>query len=249
MNKLKIQNFNNLLNYQHYLKNNSLKKRKYKLKNIIFENPVLYKNPDFNIIELNNFENIQIPITVLDIKNTYTIEQSHENHFLFNYDLNTNLLYNFNKILLNYKKKKDNIIKGRIVTRKIKRKSKKKKVVIAFLGLTFSMRIFNLNKSINSININNNKYNFYSKKKKRIFFKNKNIKIKRIIRSYKLRYLNFKIEKNKNNIYFFSRIAYINDIIKYMPIKKLKKRMLLERKKKKSNFSKKEYVKKTKKLK
>lgn len=61
-------------------------------------------------------------------------------------------------------------------------------------------------------------------------FKNK--KIKKIIRSYKLRYLNFKIENTKNK-YFFSRISYIEDILKYIPIKKLKKQMLLERKKKK----------------
>lgn len=45
----------------------------------------------------------------------------------------------------------------------------------------------------------------------------------------------------------FSRISYLDDIIKYLPIKKLKKRMLLERKKKKSNLSRKEYVKKQKK--
>lgn len=108
MNKLKTQNFNNLLNYQHFLKNNSLKKKRYKLKNIIFENQVLYKNQDLNlnIIELKNSENIQIPLTVLDFKNTYTIKSSHENQLLFNYNLNYNILYNFNKIMFNYIKKK-----------------------------------------------------------------------------------------------------------------------------------------------
>ena len=239
MNKLKTQNFNNLLNYQHFLKNNSLKKKRYKLKNIIFENQVLYKNQDLNlnIIELKNSENIQIPLTVLDFKNTYTIQSSHENQLLFNYNLNYNILYNFNKIMFNYIKKKINIIKGRIVT------GSHKKVIIAFLGMTFSMKTFNLNRSINN-------KKFYTKKlKKKKFLKYKkfqNIKINKIIRSYKLRYLNFKILKNKKR-YIFSRISYLDDIIRYLPIKKLKKRMLLERKKKKSNLSRKEYVKKQKK--
>lgn len=106
MNKLKIQNYNNLLNYQHFLKNNSLKREKYKLKNILFENQILYKNQDLNIIELKNSENIQIPLTVLDFKNTYTIQNLYENQLLFNYNLNYSILYNFNKIIFNYKKKK-----------------------------------------------------------------------------------------------------------------------------------------------
>lgn len=106
MNKLKIQNYNNLLNYQHFLKNNSLKREKYKLKNILFENQILYKNQDLNIIELKNSENIQIPLTVLDFKNTYTIQNLYENQLLFNYNLNYSILYNFNKIIFNYKKKR-----------------------------------------------------------------------------------------------------------------------------------------------
>jgi hypothetical protein len=235
MNKLKIQNYNNLLNYQHFLKNNSLKREKYKLKNILFENQILYKNQDLNIIELKNSENIQIPLTVLDFKNTYTIQNLYENQLLFNYNLNYSILYNFNKIIFNYKKKKDNILKSRIVT------GNPKKIIIAFLGITFPMKTINLNNSIND------KKNFYNKKKlkKKMYRNFKNKKIKKIIRSYKLRYLNFKIENNKNK-FFFSRISYIEDILKYIPIKKLKKQMLLERKKKKSNLSRKEYVKKQK---
>lgn len=220
MNKLKTQNFNNLLNYQHFLKNNSLKKKRYKLKNILFENQILYKNQDLNIIELKNSENIQIPLTVLDFKNTYTIQSLYENQILFNYNLNYNILYNFNKIMFNYKKKKNNIIKSRLVT------GGNKKTIIAFLGMTFPMKTVNLN------NLINNKKNFYTKKYKNRK-KYKNIKIKRMIRSYKLRYLNFKIQKNKNR-YIFSRISYLDDIIKYLPIKKLKKRMLLERNRRKT---------------
>lgn len=235
MNKLKIQNYNNLLNYQHFLKNNSLKREKYKLKNILFENQILYKNQDLNIIELKNSENIQIPLTVLDFKNTYTIQNLYENQLLFNYNLNYSILYNFNKIIFNYKKKKDNIVKSRIVT------SSTKKIIIAFLGITFPMKTMNLNHLIND------KRTFYLKKKlkKNAYKKFKKNKILKIIRSYTLRYLNFKIENNKNK-YFFSRISYIEDILKYIPIKNLKKQMLLERKKKKSNLSRKEYVKKQK---
>jgi hypothetical protein len=154
MNKLKTQNFNNLLNYQHFLKNNSLKKKKFKLKNILFENQILYKNQDLNIIELKNSENIQIPLTVLDIKNTYTIQTSYENQLLFNYNLNYNILYNFNKIMFNYIKKK-NIIKGRVI------RGSKKKILIAVLGIVFSMKSINLN------NLINNKKKFYDRKKKK----------------------------------------------------------------------------------
>ena len=52
------------------------------------------------------------------------------------------------------------------------------------------------------------------------------------------------MEKNKKKI-FFSRIAYLEDIIKYLRIKNQKKRMLQERKKqlKKKNLSRKGYVK------
>ena len=237
MNKLKIQNYNNLLNYQHFLKNNSLKKEKYKLKNILFENQILYKNQDLNIIEFKNSENIQIPFTVLDLKDIFTIQNIHENQLLFNYNLNYSVLYNFNKIIFNYnyKKKKNNILKSRVVT------GNHKKVVIAFLGITFPIKTINLN------NLINDKRTFYCKKKlkKKMYKKFKKKKIEKIIRSYKLRYLNFKIENDKNK-YFFSRISYIDDILKYLPVKKLKKQMLLERKKKKSNLSRKEYVKKQK---
>jgi len=156
MNKLKIQNFNNLLNYQHFLKNNSLKKKRFKLKNILFENQILYKNQDLNIIELKSSENIQIPITVLDIKDINTIEAKHENQLLFNYNLNYNILYNFNRIMFNYIKKiKENNIRGRLMT------GSHKKAIISILGFTFSMKSINLN------NLINNKKNYYAKKYKK----------------------------------------------------------------------------------
>lgn len=246
MNKLKTQNFNNLLNYQHFLKNNSLKKKRFKLKNILFENQILYKNQDLNIIEFKNSENIQIPLTIVDFKNTYTIQTLYENQLLFNYNLNYNILYNFNKIMFNYiKKKNNNIIKGRVI------KGNKRTILIAVLGIVFSMKSINLN------NLINNKRKFYGKKNKNKNFKHgffskfKKIKINRIINSYKLRYLNFKIEKIKNkNV--FSRIAYLEDIIEYLRVKNLKKRMILERNKKneiKKNLSRKGYAKKQKKQK
>jgi len=247
MNKLKIQNFNNLLNYQHFLKNNSLKKKRFKLKNILFENQILYKNQDLNIIELKSSENIQIPITVLDIKDINTIEAKHENQLLFNYNLNYNILYNFNRIMFNYIKKiKENNIRGRLMT------GSHKKAIISILGFTFSMKSINLN------NLINNKKNYYAKKYKKKKYKYgkflyhfKKINVNRVIRGYKLRYLNYKIEKHKNkNI--ISRISYLEDLVEYLRVKNIKKRIILERnkkKKQKSNLSRKGYVKKQKKLK
>jgi hypothetical protein len=248
MNKLKKQKINHVLNYEHFLKNNSLKKKKLKLKNILFENPILYKNQDLNIIELNNYENIEIPITVLDFKNINTIEKTYNNQLLFNYSLNYNILYNFNKIIFNFiKQKNNNKIKGKVIH------GNRKKTFISILGLIFRMRSVNLNYSINSIIYNNkrkhsfNKYKFI--KQKKISNKLKNRKIKKIIRTYTLRYLNFKIVKirKKNRL---SRIAYLKEIVKYQKEKKFKKMMLLERKNKKKNkslFSRKAYEKKYKK--
>ena len=99
MNKLKKQKINNLLDYQHFLKKGSLKKKKLKLKNILFENQILYKNMDSNIIELNNYENVYLPLTVLNLNNIYTIQIQYENQLLFNYNLNYDILYHFNSII------------------------------------------------------------------------------------------------------------------------------------------------------
>lgn len=250
MNKLKKQKINNLLDYQHFLKKGSLKKKKLKLKNILFENQILYKNRDLNIIELNNFENIYIPSTVVDLKKIYTIDTLYENDFLFNYKLNYNILYNFNKIMFNYiKKKNNNIIKSKVVN------GNHKETLIILLGIVFSMKSINLNNLIsNKKKFYINKFNKRKFKHKNFFHTFKKIRIKQIIKAYKLRYLNFKIEKNKNKD-IFSRVSYLEEITKYLRtkylrIKNLKKRMLLERNKKKyfkSSFSRKGYEKKNKK--
>jgi len=169
MNKLKKQKINHVLNYEHFLKNNSLKKKKLKLKNILFENPILYKNQDLNIIELNNYENIEIPFTVLDFKNINTIEKTYNNQLLFNYNLNYNILYNFNKIIVNFIKQKNNDkIKGKVI------KGNRKKISIAIFGFIFKMKSVNLNNSIRNIIYNKKKIiifinlinlNFLNKKK------------------------------------------------------------------------------------
>ena len=248
MNKLKKQKLNHVLNYKHFLKNNSLKKQKLKLKNILFENPILYKNKDLNIIELNNYQNIEIPLTVLNLKNINTIEKIYNDQLLFNYNLNYNILYNFNKIIFNFiKQKNDNKIKGKVIG------GNKKKTLISILGFVFGMRSVNLNYSINNIIYNNGKKNGFYKfnklklfKQKKISNRLKNIKIKKIIKTYTLRFLNFKIIKirKKNRL---SRIAYLKEIIKYKKEKKFKKMMFLERKNKIKNkgiFSRKVYEKK-----
>lgn len=161
MQKLKKQKINNLLNYQHFLKNNDLKKNKFKLKKILFENQILYKNIDSNIIELNNYENIYLPSTVLNLNNIYTIQTQYENQLLFNYNLNYDILYHFNSIIFkNIIQKNNNIIKGRIIG------GTNKKVLVSILGVVFSMKPINLN------NLINNKKTFYINKKNK--FKKKN---------------------------------------------------------------------------
>ena len=69
MKKLKQQKITNLVNYQQFLKNNSLKKNQFKLKNILFDNKILYNNVNLEsyVIEFNNYENIYLPFTLIKI--------------------------------------------------------------------------------------------------------------------------------------------------------------------------------------
>jgi hypothetical protein len=236
MQKLKKQKFNNLLNYQHFLKNNDLKKNKFKLKKILFENQILYKNIDSNIIELNNYENIYLPSTVLNLNNIYTIQIQYENQLLFNYNLNYDILYHFNSIIFkNIIQKNNNIIKGRIIG------GTNKKVLISILGVVFSMKPINLN------NLINNKKTFYINKKnrfkkKKFFYIPKKIQPKQLINSYKLRYLNFKIDiindLNLKKKKILSRVSYLQELIKNHKINKKKKKIIF----KKSVLSRKLYV-------
>lgn len=236
MQKLKKQKFNNLLNYQHFLKNNDLKKNKFKLKKNLFENQILYKNIDSNIIELNNYENIYLPSTVLNLNNIYTIQTQYENQLLFNYNLNYDILYHFNSIIFqNILQKGNDIIKGRVIG------GTNKTVLISILGVVFSMKPINLN------NLINNKKTFYINKKnkfkkKKFFYIPKKIQPKQLINSYKLRYLNFKIDiikdinlKTKNVL---SRVSYLHELIKNHKVNKKKKKIIF----KKSVLSRKLYV-------
>ena len=180
--KQKTSNNLNLVNYQYFLKNNSLKKNKIKLKQNLFQNDVFFKNKDLINVEFNKFKNYFLPLSK-GKKITYTIQTQYENNSLLNYNFNYNILYYFTKLFF---LKKKNKIKGKIIN------YKKKNIIISIFGLIFVMKQKNLFK---------NKRIFYSKKK--------NInKKKHIISLYKLRYLNFKIEKN-----FLSRRAYVQEII------------------------------------
>ena len=237
MQKLKKQKFNNLLNYQHFLKNNDLKKNKFKLKQNLFENQILYKNIDSNIIELNNYENIYLPSTVINLNNIYTIQTQYENQLLFNYNLNYDILYHFNSIIFKsiIQKNKD-IIKGRVIG------GTNKNVLISILGVVFSMKPINLN------NLINNKKTFYINKKnkfkkKKFFYIPKKIQPKQLINSYKLRYLNFKIDiindLNLKQKKILSRVSYLQELIKNHKINKKKKKKIIF---KKSVLSRKLYV-------
>jgi len=217
MQKLKKKKINNLVNYQQFLKNNSLKKKKFKLKNILFENQILYNNLNLEsyVIEFNHYENIYLPFTLIKIDEISTIKMKYENVFLFNYDLTYNILYQFNKIMFqNIFKKKKNSIQGRILGGNWNNK----KIFISILGFIFDMKSFNLNNALkykkNFFFNKNNKKGFYKKKK--------NINMIKLINCYKLKYLNLQIndlntlKKKKKE---FSRISYIQTTIQKQKIK------------------------------
>jgi hypothetical protein len=223
MKKLKKQKITNLLNYQQFLKNHYLKKNIYKLKTILFENPILYNNLNLEsyIIEFNNYENISLPFTLIKIDKISTIDLKYENILLFNYNLTYNILYQFNKIMfqtiLNKKKKS---IKGRLLGGNWNNK----KIFISILGLIFSMKPINLNNSLNY-----KKKNYFNKYNKKGFYKKK-INSTRLINCYKVKYLNFQINLknslNQKKKKEFSRLSYIQKILKNQKIYnyKLKKK-------------------------
>jgi len=171
-NILKKNNTKNniLLDYQNFLKNNYLKKNKYKLNNNLFENNILLKKNGLNLIELNQNENIFIPHLNQNNHSSmiYTIQTQYENHLLFDYKFNYNLLYSYHKILSkkNIKENK-NIIKARIIGRN------KKGILIAMFGLIFIIQPKQLHKN------------------KRIFYGSK-LKPTKIILFYKLRIFVYK---------------------------------------------------------
>ena len=210
MQKIKQKKINNLLNYQHFLKNNSLKQKKIQLKQNLFENFIISKNQDFFSIDLNKKENYFLPKDKFNIKKKsiiYTIQTKYENHFLLNSNLNYNLLYYFTKLIFKNSIKKNNFkIKGRILN------SKKKNISISFFGIIFQMKSKNLHKY---------RKTFFGKK----------FKLKKQVLRYKMKYLNFKIENHlKKSI--LSRKAYVQEIIE-----KQKQRFQEKRKKKKKNAS------------
>ena len=215
MKKLKQQKITNLVNYQPFLKNNYLKKNQFKLKNILFENKILYNNVNLEsyVIEFNNYENIYLPFTLIKIDEISTISLKYENVLLFNYDLTYNILYQFNKIMFKtVLKKKNNIIKGRLLGGNWNNK----KIFISIFGFIFYMKSINLNNSLNY-----KKKNYFNKYNKKGFFKKK-INSTRFINCYKFKYLNFsinnlnkKIKKKKE----LSRILYIQNILKKKNLK------------------------------
>nr|YP_009178808.1 orf217 [Peronospora tabacina]ALJ78434.1 orf217 [Peronospora tabacina]ALJ78481.1 orf217 [Peronospora tabacina] len=222
MKKLKKIKITNLINYQQFLKNNSLKKNQFKFKNILFENKILYNNENLEsyVIEFNTYKNIYLPFTLIKIAEISTINLKYENILLFNYDLTYNILSQFHKIMLKIiLKKNKNTIKGRFLDGN----RNNKKFFISILGFVFSMKPINLN-------------NFFKKKKKYYFNKHTkkgfykrifNLKKKNIIHlinCYKFKYLNFKISTNNNKNILkkneLSRTSYIQTIIENQKTKK-----------------------------
>nr|YP_001165370.1 orf217 [Phytophthora ramorum]ABG54121.1 orf217 [Phytophthora ramorum]ACD46637.1 Ymf99 [Phytophthora ramorum] len=214
MQKIKKQKIKKLLNYQQFLKNNYLKKKKFKLKNILFENHILYNNLNLEsyVIEFNNYENIYLPFTLIKIDKISTIDIKYEDVILFNYDLTYNILYQFNKIMFqNILKKQNNSIKGRLLGGNWNNK----KIFISILGFIFSMKPLNLNNALKY------KKKFYFNKQIKKGFYKKKINSTRLINCYKLKYLNFKInnlntlKKSKKEL---SRLLYLQEIIQNQKI-------------------------------
>nr|YP_010118005.1 ymf99 [Phytophthora captiosa]QPN54016.1 ymf99 [Phytophthora captiosa] len=210
MQKLKKQKINNLLNYQPFLKNNYLKNKKFKLKNILFDNKILYNNLNLEsyVIEFNIYKNIYLPFTLIKIDEISTIAMKYENIILFNYDLNYTILHQFNKIMFQIiGVKNNNIIKGRLLGANWNNK----KVYILILGILFVIKPLNLNNALNY-----KKKFYFNKYNKKGFYKRK-FNTTRLINCYKLKYLNFKINEI-NNKKEFSRLLYIQDVVQNQKI-------------------------------
>jgi len=212
MTKLKKQKINTLVHYQQFLKNNSLKKKQFKLKKKLFENQILYNNLNLEsyVIEFNNYKNIYLPFTLIKIDDISTIEMKYENIILFNYNLTYNILYQFNKLMFQYILKKKNLIKGRLLGGNWNNK----KIFISILGFVFFMKPINLNNALKY------KKKFYFNKNNKKGFYKKRINVIRLINSYKLKYLNFQINNIKKKKKELSRLSYIQTIINQQKLKK-----------------------------
>ena len=237
MKKLITKKITNLVNYQQFLKHNYLKINQFKLKNVLFENKILYNNLNVEsyVVEFNSYKNIYLPFTLIKIDEIATIALKYENIYLFNYNLTYNILNQFNKIMFQIvSKKNNNIIKGRLLGGNWNNK----KIFISILGFIFSMKPINLNNSLNF-----KKKNYFKKSKNFFFLKNK-INATKLINCYKLKYVNFTIHNFNKNISKkkeLSRILYIRNILKNKKIqKKLRKNITY----KKSVLSRKIYVEK-----
>ena len=107
MNKLKKIKNNYLIDYPYFLQQTNFKNKHFKLKNILFENNILFSNNEFKLIELNSYQNIFV-INLLNSKinqSIYTIQKKYESHLLLNYNLNYNLLNHFRFTLFHCKSK------------------------------------------------------------------------------------------------------------------------------------------------
>lgn len=188
--KEKNNNLNNLLDYKHFLKNNNLKNNKFQKK--LFTNSIFLESDESILIEFNKYKNLFLPIASLIDLNTikekiiYTIQNRYKDNFLFNYNFNYNTLLYFSKLI--YSNLKQNKIKGRIMNKN------RKKSFVSIFGYIFSIKLKNLHKN------------------KRIFYGSKFKSIKRL-NSFKLRSINFNLEKNWKKKSFLSRKTYVQEII------------------------------------
>ena len=213
MQKLQLKKNTKLLQYYKFIKNNNLKKNQHKLKYILFENHILYKNRNLesSVIEFNTYKNIYLPFTLINFSEISTIALKHNNVYLFTYDLTYNILNHFNKLMLQKNlSQRGDIIKGRLLGSNWNNK----KIFISVFGFIFCMKPFHLNKFLNF-----KKKPFFKKFNKKIFFKKK-LNSTKVINCYKLKYLNFNINFKYNKKNELSRVSYLKKLFEQQKIKK-----------------------------
>jgi len=186
------------------IKNKNCSKKIFTNDKKIYNEIILYKLKNFNILEFTENKNIYIPKK--KSKSFFTLNKKFKNKVSFNYTLNYNILYNFNKIMFIFNKIN---IKGRIFSFYIKRENNFI-FCILFLGIIFYIKNNNLYDYYFIIYNKNNIYKKINKKNKYNYYKKKN-KIEQLIRfNFNSKYIKMNINKSKK--FFFTRISYVEKI-------------------------------------
>jgi hypothetical protein len=238
----------NRYSYKHFLKNNLLNQKQFKIPQL-YENLFLYKNNKFNFFLFNKLESKshleKSKISKLKKKMTNCKHFLIFDRFFFNIRLNFFIIQNFNKIKLKQQLSQNNnfYTVGRI----LKQTRTYTNILLSVFGIIFIIKTRNLKRVIDKLM--RNKYVFFqirrkknNKKKKK---ERKKLKIdkyfkleqgRKLLFKYQYRLLRFKLLSFNNNSAKFSRRQYIrlmnknNKIIKLKLLKKKKTFSFLQKK-------------------